>query len=129
MLVNIISSHIFLVPHTYTYSLHVRLAFGPQSYSPAAAALIAAAKAPGQDAGSYINAAKRVAPGPQASMHACMHVPHPPLSWTVVLLSYCAHHTGGPNIRAAKPTAFALQTIAWPATWPMREACVPSSGL
>ncbi|CAK0785575.1 hypothetical protein CVIRNUC_008785 [Coccomyxa viridis] len=39
------------------------------SYTPAAEALIKAAKAPGQDAGSYINAAKRVAPGPEASMH------------------------------------------------------------
>ena len=49
--------------------MHVRLACALQSYTPAAEALIKAAKAPGQDAGSYINAAKRVAPGPEASMH------------------------------------------------------------
>ncbi|CAL5224384.1 g7062 [Coccomyxa viridis] len=37
----------------------------PYEYSPAAEVLIQQAKAPGADGGSYINAAKHVAPAPQ----------------------------------------------------------------
>ncbi len=45
-----------------------------QEYSPAAEVLIQQAKAPGPDGGSYINAAKHVAPAPQVNLSsiACM---------------------------------------------------------
>ena len=39
-----------------------------QEYAPAAEVLIQQAKAPGADGGSYINAAKHVAPAPQVHL-------------------------------------------------------------
>ena len=69
--------------------MHVRLACALQSYTPAAEALIKAAKAPGQDAGSYINAAKRVAPGSEASMHVT------PLNQNQNFVLSCSAHSEG----------------------------------
>ena len=94
-----------------TWTIHLTCRALLQEYSPAAEVLVQQAKAPGADGGSYINAAKHVAPAPQVLQpHAATCLPIIDYQW-VMSIKACSCGLMGALQHAVSNDALSLLPI------------------